>query len=216
MLGANLFGLLCVAALAYGDKQVDTFEYHAKLLEKMIHIEKKMERMENDLKQAKTEVNIFINDQTNILENKTAEYELLEGKVDLPIIAFNAYQVLDTSPETNQIMIWQHIRLNEGNAYDNVVGKFKAPVSGLYHFAVHICNNSGQVITYAIVLDGTYIAQSYKYDNAIVECGSISAITKVTTGQMVWVKCISGSASTSQIWNPPMSSFTGALIHRVE
>jgi hypothetical protein len=74
-------GLAYVAILTTGDDQPDRFAYHAKLLDKMVRMEMKMERMEEDLSEAQTNVNVFIKKQTKILENKTAELELLEGKI---------------------------------------------------------------------------------------------------------------------------------------
>ncbi|XP_060554367.1 LOW QUALITY PROTEIN: adiponectin-like [Ruditapes philippinarum] len=183
------------------------------LLDKMVRMEMKMERMEEDLSEAQTNVNVFIKKQTKILENKTAELELLEGRVDLPLIAFNAYSPVDTSPDTNEIIIWQSTYLNEGNGYDTVIGIFKAPVSGLYYFAVHVCNYSGNVFQYAIVLENTNIATSYKYDNNNYDCGSMSTFTKVAAGQRVWVRCTSGSTSTLLWESSGRSSFIGALIH---
>ncbi|XP_045203938.2 complement C1q and tumor necrosis factor-related protein 9B-like [Mercenaria mercenaria] len=211
VLGLPLVGVHVQAA---SEELQDRFAYQAKLLDKMIRMEMQMERMEKELKATQTNVQTFIQNQTRILENKTAELELLGERVDLPLVAFNAYSPVDTSPDTHQIIIWQNTRLNAGNAYDTVIGIFKAPVSGLYLFAVHVCNYSGNVFQYAIVLDGTDIATAYKYDNNNYDCGSMSVITMVNSGQRVWVKCTSGSTSTL-IWESTgRSSFIGALIHK--
>lgn len=137
------------------------------------------------------------------------------GRIDTPLIAFSAYSPTDVSPDTNQIFIWQSVRLNEGNAYDTVTGIFHAPVSGLYYFAVHVCNYSSQTVQYAIVLEENIIARTYKYDNENYDCGSMNTVTMVTEGQRVWVKCTSGSPSSTQIWESyGRSSFVGALMHK--
>ena len=134
--------------------------------------------------------------------------------IDLPLVAFNAYSPNDRSMDTNQIYVWTGTRVNEGNAYNPSTGIFKAPVTGIYYFAVHTCNNGGLYNNYAIVKEKTDIATSYQYDNAIGDCTSMNTVTMVTTGQRVWVRCLSGSTS-SQLWESyGRSSFIGALIDK--
>jgi hypothetical protein len=111
-------------------------------------------------------------------------------------------------------MVWRYTRLNEGKGYDTVLGTFKAPVSGLYYFAVHACNYSSRYFQYAIVLENTYIATTYKYDNNNYDCGSMSTFARVETGQKVWVKCTSGSTNVLLWESHGRSSFIGALIHK--
>lgn len=208
-----MFGLFATALLAdYGEK--DHFAYDRQLLDKMIRLEIKMEQMEKERKRMEETVNMFIQNHTRMMENKTAELELLEERADFPLVAFSAYNPIDRSPDTHQIIIWQNTRLNEGNGYDTVIGIFKAPVSGLYYFTVHVCNYSGRVMQYAIVLEQEVIAMTYKYDNENNDCGSMSAITRLQQGQRVWVQCTSGSTN-NLIWESSgMSSFLGTLIHK--
>jgi hypothetical protein len=46
----------------------------------MINMEMKMERMEKELKQTETNISTFTKNQAGILDNKTAELELLGGE----------------------------------------------------------------------------------------------------------------------------------------
>jgi hypothetical protein len=138
---------------------------------------------------------------------------LFSGRQNNTVIAFSAYSPVDISPATNQIIVWQHTRLNEGNAYNNTLGTFKAPVSGLYYFAVHACHYGSQTLYYAITLDGFNIASTYKYDNKNQDCDSISTVTMMRAEQRVWVRCTSGS-SANQLWESNgRSSFMGVLLH---
>ncbi|XP_060591095.1 complement C1q and tumor necrosis factor-related protein 9B-like [Ruditapes philippinarum] len=211
-----IFGLVNSALITVtsGDDQPDRFAYHAKLLSRMINMEIKMERMEEELKQTETNISTFTKNQAGILDNKTAELELFGERVELPLVAFDAYQPVDTSPDTNEIMVWRYTRLNEGKGYDTVLGTFKAPVSGLYYFAVHACNYSTRYFQYAIVLENTYIATTNKYDSNNHDCGSMSTFARVEAGQKVWVKCTSGSTNVLLRESHGRSSFIGALIHK--
>lgn len=140
----------------------------------------------------------------------------LSGRVAIPLVAFDAYGLQDSSPDTAQKIIFQSVRLNSGNGYDTVLGIFTAPVPGLYQFAVHLCNYSGQAFQYYIMLDGNAIAESTKQNTASSDCDTCSVITQMTKGQRVWIQCASGSASTTQLYDTSYrkASFSGILIHR--
>ncbi|XP_060554365.1 caprin-2-like [Ruditapes philippinarum] len=220
----SVSGLLAVLAvvltavltvvLAADDDSDDDLTYEAKLLDRMIHMETRLERLDKTLEATKTIIKTTIQDQTNFLNNKTAQIELLKAKIDFPLVAFNAHSPRDYSPDTNQIYIWSSTLVNEGNAYDTNTGIFKAPVSGLYYFAVHTCNYAGATNIYAIVKEEKDIATSYQHDNAVNDCTSMNSITNVTAGERVWVRCTSGSTS-NQLWESSgRSSFIGALIRK--
>lgn len=134
-------------------------------------------------------------------------------RVKPPMIAFSAYNPIDKSLDTNQILILQTVRLNEGDGYDNVLGTFTAPVTGLYLFTAHVCNYSGRGVYYDIVLEYTTIARSTQFNSAQYDCSSVSAITMVTADQRVWVTCTSGN-SNNQLYEDShrQTSFAGVLL----
>ena len=133
----------------------------------------------------------------------------------MPLVAFNAYDPVDVSPDTHEILIWRNTLLNEGNGYDTVLGLFTAPVSGLYYFVVHTCVPTNIALRYAIVLDQVIIARTYQYEDSSYHCSSINTVTMVRAGQRVWVKCTGGSTSTQIFENASYgkSSFIGVLLH---
>ncbi|XP_053399227.1 complement C1q-like protein 3 isoform X2 [Mercenaria mercenaria] len=209
VLGLPLLGSLAAA------EELDRFVYEAKLLEKMIRMETKMERMGEELKATQTNVHTFIQNQTRILENKTAELELLEERVDKPMVAFSAYSPVDKSLDSSQILVLQTVPLNEGNGYDNVIGVFTAPVTGLYYFVVHACNYAGRGFYYDIILEHNPVARSTQYNNVNHDCNSVSAVTMVTAGQRVWVKSTSGNSSPQLYENSyRRTTFAGFLLQK--
>jgi len=55
------------------------------------------------------------------------------GRVSIPnVIAFFAERDTSSVSATNTI-VFQTVKLNQGNAYNNSTGKFTAPINGVYH-----------------------------------------------------------------------------------
>ncbi|KAL4235875.1 hypothetical protein ACF0H5_004264 [Mactra antiquata] len=188
--------------------------YEEELLKKVIRMELKMEQMEREMLQTQDKMTNTLQNLTSEIENKTAELKLVEERVSVPMVAFSAHTLADYSLDTNQILIFQHTYLNEGNAYDNVIGLFTAPVVGLYMFSVHSCNYSARAFYFYIVVDNNIIARSTKYNTGSHDCASVVTLTKLEIYQRVWVKCASGSSS-NQIYDSThfQSTFSGALLH---
>lgn len=192
------------------------FAYEAKLLEKMIRMENEVERMKIEMAASQANVITVLQNMTRILDNKTSELTLLQERVDMPMVAFNVYNPLDSSLDTNQIVIFQNILLNEGNGYDNVIGTFTAPATGLYYFTAHVCNNGGVGFYYNIILEHNIITASTKFNNVQSDCGTVTVITKVTKGNRVWIKCTSGNTSSqlSESSSNRRNSFIGVLLQK--
>lgn len=197
------------------ERESEKYTYDAKLLEKMIRMELKVEKMEKDIKETQSNVVTVLGQVSKVLENKTEELKLLQERVEMPIVAFSAYNPIDRSLDTNQILILQTVTLNKGDGYDNVIGIFTAPVTGLYYFTAHVCNYSNRGIYYDIILEHNPIAKSTHYNTAQYDCSSVTALTMVTTGQRVWVKCTSGNSSP-QFYEDGhrRTTFSGVLLQR--
>jgi hypothetical protein len=138
-------------------------------------------------------------------------------------VAFSAYNPFDKSLQTNEILILQSVLINEGQGYDTKSGIFTAPTNGLYHFTAHVCNTHALVIHYAIVKDGDWIARSQQFEQAdenshkYAGCSSVSALTRMASGDQVWIMCTAGygSAAFVQIHDDSRlrNSFIGVLLH---
>ncbi|XP_060553419.1 complement C1q-like protein 4 [Ruditapes philippinarum] len=193
----------------------ENLTYIAQVLDKVVRLEVKVKELEKDMKKTNADTKDVLENVNNVLDNKTAELELLQDRDYTPIIAFNAYSPVDMSLDTSQILILQTVRLNEGNGYDNVLGVFTAPVTGLYFFVAHICNYAGRGIHYDIMLEHNTIAKSTQFNNVQYDCSSTSAVTMVTKGQRAYVKCTSGNTSP-QVQDDTLrqTSFSGFLLQR--
>ncbi|XP_060585065.1 uncharacterized protein LOC132741007 [Ruditapes philippinarum] len=171
-------------------------------LEKVAMLELKVEQTEKDIEQ--------LRDLTRSLEGK---YQNIES-VHVPLVAFHVYNPLHTNLEVGQVIVYQTVPLNEGNGYDRKTGIFTTPVTGLYQFSAHICNQDNAMFVYAIVLEGETIALSTQRDMPS-SCNTVNALTVASAGQQVSVQGVHMSKSYQVIENPHRkNSFNGVLLHR--
>lgn len=54
-------------------------------------------------------------------------------------VFFNAYRDAGNTSGPVDPIVWNQVTLNKGGGYDNVTGKFTAPLSGYYRFDVYFC-----------------------------------------------------------------------------
>ena len=133
-------------------------------------------------------------------------------------ITFNARNAVDRSPETNQIIIFNSVIQNRGNAYDSVTGIFTTPVDGIYTFNVQVCTHSSKWAYFQLALD--------RMDNVILTVSSYNGDASYTTvsnsvsyylteGQRLWVKSYYNSGSSHTLYDNGncWNQFSGALIH---
>lgn len=175
-----------------------------------------MEQMEARINETQVNVYTALHNVSSTLDNKTAEIQILENRVNVPAVAFHAYEPEDASIDTHQKVILRTAAVNLGGGYDRFLGIFTAPVTGLYLFTVHVCTYSNVGFYYYIMLDGNAVAKSTKFNTAQYDCSSCSVITQVTSGQRVWIQSSSGSASNTHLYEDSQrqTSFSGVLLHK--
>ncbi|KAH3809765.1 heavy metal-binding protein HIP-like [Dreissena polymorpha] len=113
----------------------------------------------------------------------------------------------------SQIAIFNTVVVNTGQGYASDTGKFTAPVSGIYMFAVQYCSDSSNWGCLKIVKDGTSLQTSVSLAGSMA-CSSMQAFATVAVGEQVWVQS-NGYSACSLYENHPYywSSFSGVLIH---
>lgn len=70
-----------------------------------------------------------------------------------PTVAFNVRAALQTTPTVDQIIRFQVVLLNLGQAYDEVTGIFTAPVNGTYWFGVQAWSGASKEARLEIAVD---------------------------------------------------------------
>jgi len=135
------------------------------------------------------------------------------------VVAFHANTVANTSPATGHVIVFSQTVFNHGDGYNNATGVFTAPVSGVYMFTVHICTLASKYFSFAFVKTrGGDMVKGVMGDNDNHLCHAVSAITTLTKGEGVWLKCTSNyGTSTHVIYKDSIRSntFSGSLLQKM-
>jgi hypothetical protein len=90
----------------------------------------------------------------------------------------------------HQPIQFNDVILNVGGAYDPRHGIFRAPVSGVYQFALTFLNAERHDATFEIVKDGVRLGYSYS-DSDNYNSGVVEINVRVEAGEDVWCRCAS-------------------------
>lgn len=111
-------------------------------------------------------------------------------------------------------MIYDHVIINIGGAFDQTSGKFTAPVSGTYMFSANIvCDQTSTI--HASIFKNRSAVVNLLCDNSTGNTwnqGGGSAILKLSAGDFVWVGKIWPNRAAKAYGNG-MTSFSGYLLH---
>lgn len=88
----------------------------------------------------------------------------------------------------NQIITFDSVKLNIGNAYFNVHGNFIAPVGGVYQFSVTACAQSNHYIVLELIVNARVVGKVLAGDTGYNECSSNSFLLQLSTGDDVYVQ----------------------------
>ena len=128
-------------------------------------------------------------------------------------ITFSAKTAFNLIPETSQVIIFQTVLQNEGNAYDSTSGVFTSPVNGTFFFSVQLCANNRKWARFQLVVDNmkSILAISHYNRYASHTTTSNSVAQYLSEGQKVWVQASynAGLSETPFCWN----QFSGMLVH---
>lgn len=129
-----------------------------------------------------------------------------------PVIAFRADHVSDTSPASNQIMIYTKVRQNDGNGYDSTTGIFTAPKAGLYLFMVQVYPYTKKTFEYKLVQGDTtlFSGRAYSYDWLST---SSTTFAHLNSGEKVCVRSVS-SSSVDILYSREYNAFSGVFIRK--
>ncbi|XP_061180238.1 complement C1q tumor necrosis factor-related protein 3-like [Saccostrea echinata] len=126
-----------------------------------------------------------------------------------PVIAFSAYLSSDVHPlATNEAIIYNNVQLNEGNAYNAHVGRFQAPIGGIYHFVASAQSYSSDYIEIEIVRDTVTLCRG-RGSQTYQSTGTCAATIHLSAGSDVWVRRYSGNYIRGNAY----SAFTGHLVN---
>lgn len=214
------------------------FHYEEKTLEKIIRQEILVEKMKMEIEDSKQEVKAALSDlsedrlffenfkqivdtflesmrkkQEESIEDFKTEVKTLRDSGGPPVIAFDAHKVSDKAMSDGKTIVFTDIRINPGNGYDNITGTFVAPVGGIYLFTTQICLDKIVRSYYGIAVNEDVISSSLLGDANYEKCYTINAVTKLTEGDKVAVRC-TAYCQDDKLWENFLvsNSFSGSLV----
>ena len=127
-----------------------------------------------------------------------------------PLISFRAGFSDDPVPikfSNGQTVVFNHVYLNDGNAYTAHSGMFQAPLSGLYIFTLHVLPDSG-AMSFMIIKDDETVAHMEGMAAGGTE--SMQVALHVRQNQEVWIRKVYGNGDTLR--GKMLSTFSGFLL----
>ena len=109
----------------------------------------------------------------------------------------------------NQIIQFNQIKTNIGNAYDANFGLFKAPRAGLYEFVLIATAYSSNMVNLEMVRNGVMLCRAHAASNNY-ETGVCVSMVHLDQGDDVWVRHYNGEGR--YIYNNYHPTFAGHLI----
>ncbi|XP_060591707.1 complement C1q tumor necrosis factor-related protein 3-like isoform X3 [Ruditapes philippinarum] len=127
--------------------------------------------------------------KTDIQQLKT-EHQRTKRAASGSAVAFSAHVNSDDSLTAGQVIVFDTVQTNIGNAYDNLQGKFTCPVNGAYHFTVSILSHVNHLLEAFIKHEGTSVAGLYTIGAGpgSDDQSSNSVVVHCRAGQQVWVE----------------------------
>lgn len=129
---------------------------------------------------------------------------------------FLAYWLTNLSPAESEAIVFSRTIFDKGSVYNNITGKFTAPVPGVYLLTASLCATSGSWIRLQFMADGARIGAFIVGDRDWFTCSSGSAIAFLEKGSTVWLRRVNVHNNTEKFANNNSDyfhSFTGLLIH---
>ncbi|KAL3853103.1 hypothetical protein ACJMK2_016680 [Sinanodonta woodiana] len=124
------------------------------------------------------------------------------------VIAFTATLSKETRHFPGQTVIFNNVKLNEGNCYDSSTGRFRAHFRGLYIFSVTIRKGTGTHIHLLIMKDDVEIGRIFSGTSSF-DSGSVTVVTVMEKGQVTYVK--ETYSETETMLGDHWAHFTGLL-----
>lgn len=125
-------------------------------------------------------------------------------------MSFRSKKVADTTLEDGQVIIFEEIVYNSGSGYDNLTGKFTAPMDGTYLFTCLLCQYRSKSIHYGIVVDGLDVNRGHFLSSQAV-CSNFDAIVALNATQKVWIQSFHPDQLIEDVWRWNM--FSGVHLH---
>ncbi|XP_076455524.1 uncharacterized protein LOC143290124 [Babylonia areolata] len=126
-----------------------------------------------------------------------------------PQVAFRAVPVSQEEFQNSTSLAYQHVQLNEGQAYNGTTGVFSAPVNGTYVFTSALSVDHGKAIVELKVNGVTKGQLAASGDDQT----SQSLVLELQAEDRVWLQGIFASQNSTHIFADGDTVFSGFLLH---
>lgn len=124
------------------------------------------------------------------------------------MVAFSAYLSGSITPvATYEAFVYDHVMLNEGGAYNAHVGRFRAPVAGIYHFVATAQSQSSDNLDFELVRDRNLLCRG----RGTQSTGTCATTVHLSANNDVWVRHYINNGNT--VYGSAYAVFTGHLVH---
>jgi hypothetical protein len=128
-------------------------------------------------------------------------------------VAFYAVLTHDLSLGQHQIVEYDKVITNVGNAYDSRHGHFISPVKGVYLMSFTLMNKNGGAMDIEMVRNGVRVAYGYGGSTGY-NMGTQVAIAMLEKDDMVWVR--HAPSSTEDLLGQEYNTFAGTLLFTMQ
>lgn len=130
------------------------------------------------------------------------------GNISSPVVAFSAYLSGSITPiALNEAFVYGSVTLNEGGAYNVHVGRFRAPVAGIYHFVATAQSKSSDNLEFELVRDGILLCRG----RGTQSTGTCATTVHLSANNDVWVRHYSNNGN--MVYGSAYAVFTGHIVH---
>lgn len=130
------------------------------------------------------------------------------GNISSPVVAFSASLSGSITPIAQyEAFVYGSVTLNEGDAYNAHVGRFRAPVAGIYHFVATAQSRSSDNLEFELVRNGGALCRARGSQST----GTCATTVHLSANSDVWVRHYSTNGNT--VYGSAYAVFTGHLVH---
>ena len=195
-------------------------EVIGKLQEQIHELQNDNNIIENKLNINELSGQMYVNDQIKALNRSLFEHMIDlrsdnaagASNEDFTFITFRAFASTDRDYNKSDIVIFDVVKVDNGNHYNVTTSVFHCPVSGYYLFTVALLNRPAERMGSNIILDDEPLHKVYCIDSATYDQASTTVVTLCSAGQTVYVQSTDDDNHLFGSSDNLHSSFSGTLL----
>lgn len=130
-------------------------------------------------------------------------------------VGFSAYATATRIYNDQELVLFDAIHTNYGEAYNPQLSVFQCPVSGYYLFFINVHAQNYDMRPEIYIDGGESFVRTFA-DNSSDDNSSTMVITYCDALQLVWVRSTGNGARMFGLAENPLSSFSGVLLQQAD